>query len=145
MEYAAGGLRPLGVGPCLPKSKLACQSNVVTAGALHCWKVMIMLQSLTNVVNAWANGRLLGVGSYGRANGLLQKPALPSCSQVAPGRHGWLQARWVGETLISHSSWTRRLRRPLFALAGSWLNGACFWVFLMNEPEDKKTLSLHWI
>ncbi len=76
MEYVVGGFRALSVGPCLPQSKLACVSNIVTTGALHCCKVVNILQSLSNVVNALANERLLGVGSYGRAMGLLQKPAL---------------------------------------------------------------------
>jgi hypothetical protein len=50
-----------------------------------------MLQSLSNVVTARANARQEGVGSSGRARGLLQKPALP-----AQGRQGWLQARRAG-------------------------------------------------
>jgi len=50
-----------------------------------------VLPSLFNVVTDLANGRLLAVGSYGRARGLQQKAALPSW------RQGWLQARWVRE------------------------------------------------
>jgi hypothetical protein len=82
MDYAVGGFRPLGVGPSLAQSKLACLSNVVTAGAMHFWKATGMLQSLSNIVTALANRRLLAVGSYARASGLLQKPALP------PGKVG---------------------------------------------------------
>ncbi len=61
-------------------------------------------------------------------------------AEVAPGRQGWLQARWVGGTLINHNSWTWKSRTLMF---GSWLNGACYRVFLMNEPKDEKPLSLH--
>jgi len=70
-------------------------SNVVTAGALHCWKVVNVLPSLSNIVSALANGRLLAVGSCSRAWGLLQKPS--PAFLVAPWRQGWLQARWVRE------------------------------------------------
>ena len=51
-----------------------------------------MLQSLSNVVTAGANAMQEGVGSSGRARGLLQKPALPACSReagLAPGKEGW--------------------------------------------------------
>jgi hypothetical protein len=50
------------------------------------WKVMSMLQSLSNVVTASANGRLPQRLFYGRVGGFLHNPALP------PGK----VAKWQG-------------------------------------------------
>jgi len=57
-----------------------------------------VLQSLSNVVTVRANGRLLGVGSYGRARGLLQKPALP------PGEAGWRNFNLLCPLHLEHPS-----------------------------------------
>jgi len=53
--------------------------------------VVNVIQSLSNVVDALANRRLLRVGSCGRVRGLLQKPTLPPRSHL-----WWLQSRKTG-------------------------------------------------
>ncbi len=86
---------PLAVSLWLSLSKLVNLSNIVTARAVDCWKVVNELPNLSNTVTAGANARLLGVGKYGRAGGLLQKPALPPWSHLsreaglAPGKVCW--------------------------------------------------------
>jgi hypothetical protein len=104
-------------------------SSVVTAGALHCWKAVIILQSSSNVVTvlanrkllrvtghgrwlmccqvyqmfvtAWANRRLLRVSSYSRVRGAPSE-AIPDSLDplaVAPGSQGWLQARGQNQVI----------------------------------------------
>jgi len=86
---------PLAVSLWLSLSKLVSLSNIVTARAVVCWKVVKELINLSNTVTAEANVRLLGVGNYCRAGGLLQKPALPPWSHLsreaglAPGKVCW--------------------------------------------------------
>jgi hypothetical protein len=160
IDYAVGGLILLREGPYLPPSKLTCLSNIVTAWHIRAGrflkfsKVYLTLSllgssgpedyqcapSLSNVVTALANGRLLRVGTYGRARGLLPKPGLPARSH-----HRWPPARWPGsrqggcyQSLISPNSWTRRPRRLLFALAGSCLTGAGLRVFLIKDTIQWK-------
>jgi len=80
--------RPQAIITWLAVVELVSLSNVFTAWAIVCSKVMNKLQDLSNVVSPTANARLLGVGSRGRARDLLQKPALP------PGKVGWRNFDW---------------------------------------------------
>jgi hypothetical protein len=79
---------PLKVWLRLATAKLAGLSNVVTAWAVVCCEVINELQSLSELVTADPNARLEGVGSFSRARGLQQKPALPSWSHQRQDRAG---------------------------------------------------------
>jgi hypothetical protein len=57
-------------------------------------KVMSMLQSLSNLVTASANGRLPQRLFYGRVVGILHKPALPPGKVQGARWQGGKMARW---------------------------------------------------
>ncbi len=81
------------------------------------------IPNLLNIVTAGPNARLEGVGSSGRARGLLQKPALPPWGHLR-----WFQARGAAEKAAK--LWgaitvdPEGLKTLLLALVGIWLCGA---------------------
>jgi hypothetical protein len=81
-----------------------------------------VLPSLSNVVTALANGRLLRVDSSGEAGGLLQKPGLAPGKEKAHNfapRRADLTADLQSQSLKAHNFAPRRAGTDLTADLGS--------------------------
>jgi hypothetical protein len=102
--------------PCLPPLRLAWLSNDVTAGALHCWNTVIILQSLSNIVTVVAlHWWWMSFKVY---------PTL-SLPQLTAGSWGW---EAEGEGGVSYRS------HPWLPGSQGWCAGAKDWCAITLEP-----------